>query len=73
MGLILLIRLLIKTLENSEITSANPNIGKSDIGSKEKDIPTDKDWLTSRLATNDITISSIEAIKKDKKHCTSEL
>ena len=68
MGLILLIRLLIKALENSEITNANPSIGNSDIGSKEKDMPTAKDWLTSRLATSDIMTSSIDAIKNDKKH-----
>ena len=55
-------------LENSEITNANPNIGKSETGSKEKAKPRDRDWLTSKLAINEITTSSIDATTNETKH-----
>ena len=72
MGLILLILLLIKALENIAMRTAKTNIGNNANGSKEKANPIDKACPTSKLATTDMTISSKEAITNERKHCIEE-
>ena len=72
MGLILLILPLIKDDENKAIVSDKTSIGSKANGSKENANPKEKVFATSKLATSEIVISSIEATAKEIRHWTKE-
>ena len=71
-GLILLILLLITKLDDKPIVTAKISIGIKENGLKENENPNERVLPISKLATMDITNSSIEAIIKEIKHCIIE-
>ena len=71
-GLILLILLLITKLDDRPMVNAKISIGISEKGLKENENPNERVLPISKLATMEITNSSIEAITKEIKHCINE-